>query len=286
VAELLAEGKRLLKSAGIDNPETSARSILQRLLNKSPSELQLACDSLVPDDLAISFDELITKRSEHHPLQYLLGEIEFYNVRLKVDPRTLIPRPETEMLVDQALEILKVKKPARVLDIGTGSGNIAIAIAANVKDTEVTAVDVTEETIELARDNARFNNIADKIKFLVDDCFKESFWESLGQFDLIVSNPPYIADYEFEALQLEVKLYEPKRALLAGRDPLIFFKTICDNAKNILKPDGAICFEVGIGQAPDVAEILGAVYKDIKVEIIKDLPGIDRVVIGQLLRQG
>ena len=282
VAELLSEGITRLKSAGINDPETSTRVILQHLLKKSPSELQLACKTNVSDDISRLFSEMIAKRCTHFPLQYLIGEVEFYNVKLRVDQRVLIPRPETEIIVENLIDILKSKDAPRLLDIGTGSGNIAIALAANIEKIHITAVDVDSGALDIAKGNACLNEVSEKIEFACDDCLHNRFYATLDKYDAVVSNPPYIAEGELSTLQPEVNLYEPKIALVAEKDPLIFFKTIIAKFKSILKPTGVMCFEVGIGQASKVADIFQSEHRDIEIKIVKDLSGIDRVVIGSL----
>ena len=154
VGELLAAGIKKLTSAGIEDAEISSRSILQKLLHKTPAQLQLAHTIEIADDLVREFYDLIKKRTGHFPLQYIIGEVEFYNIRLKVDPRVLIPRPETEMLVDFLIGQINNQNQCEILDIGTGSGNIAIALAANLDNARVTAIDISPEALKLAGENA------------------------------------------------------------------------------------------------------------------------------------
>ncbi len=280
--ELLAEGIRQLKAAGIDDAEVSARLLLQHTLNKTPSELQMTGAETISNSKIIIFKKLIEKRCTHFPLQYLVGEVEFFNVKLKVNRNVLIPRPETEILVENIIAILVTKKSPKLLEIGVGSGNIAIAIAANIDDIRITAVDISEDALCIARENAGLNCVADKIDFICGDCLQDELWKTVGKYDAIVSNPPYVADNEWESLQPEVKMFEPKVALLSGDDPLKYFKTITRHSKSKLNHDGIICFEVGAGKAPDVATVLKANHNNIEITIIKDLAGLERVVIGKL----
>jgi release factor glutamine methyltransferase len=283
VADLIREGIRKLKQAGIDNPETSSRSILQHLLKKTPAQLQISSLEPVADEVIDTFRNMIEKRAARYPLQYLIGEIEFYNIKLRVDQRALIPRPETEILVENIIAILKDKDSPEVLDIGSGSGNIAIAMAFNIANIKITAVDISPESLELAQENAGLNNVAGKINFVRADCLQQNFRAGVAAFDAIVANPPYVADSDIDALQPEIRLYEPITALKAGNDPLLFFKTIISKSKSIIKHPAVICFEVGIGQAEAVAEIIKEKYSNSKVKVIKDLAGIDRVVIGEIV---
>jgi len=280
VAGLKTNGIKRLKEAGIDDAEISARAILQHILKKSPSELQFITGDTVTDDVVQDFYELIERRCSHYPLQYLIGEVEFYNVKLKIDDRALIPRPETEILVENVLTHLKKINYPYVLDIGTGSGNIAAALAFNIDDIRITAVDISRDALELAYENAKHNNVSNKIEFICGDVLKDSFWNTNKKYDAIVSNPPYVTQEEIASLQEEVKTYEPNIALVSSKDPLKFFKTIIKNSKNMLKPDGIVCFEVGAGQALNVEEFFYIFYENISVKRIKDLSGIERVVIG------
>ncbi len=281
VADLLRRGVANLKDAGIDDAEISARLILQHLLNKTNSELQLSSGDKVTEENIQLFTELVEKRCNHIPVQYLIGEVEFYNVKLKVDSRALIPRPETEILVESLIEMIKPMPSPSLLDIGTGSGNIAIALAANIDNIKITAVDISRGSLELAKLNAARNGVGDKIEFLRADCLQNEFWDNCGKYDVIASNPPYVDEDDFENLQPEIKLHEPKTALITGGDSFLFFLRISDQAKKILEPKGIICFEVGAGQANRVAEIIKSNFKNIHITIVKDLTGIERVVIGK-----
>lgn len=282
VAELIAEGIRSLESAGIDDAEISSRFILRHLLKQDSSGLQLVIDKHVSEEVADLFRKLIEKRCAHVPIQYIIGEVEFYNVKLKVDRGVMIPRPETEVLVENTISVLKQFSSPRLLDIGTGSGNIAIAIAHNIKDMKILAVDISKRAVSLAVENARLNGVLGNIEFIQDDCLQKRFWEKVGRFDVIVSNPPYVSEKDFDDLQPEIKLYEPKTALITSDDPLIFFKVIAENARGRLNTNGAICFEVGISQALKVSEILKSYLGSIDLKIVKDLTGIDRVIICRL----
>jgi len=280
--ELLAEGIRQLKAAGIDDAEVSARLLLQHTLNKTPSDLHLTAAEPISSNNIKAFKKLIEKRCTHFPLQYLIGEVEFFNVKLKVNQNVLIPRPETEILVENIIEILSMKKSAKLLDIGTGSGNIAVAIAANVDDIRITAVDISGDALYIAKENACLNSVADKINFICGDCLKDEFWKTVGKYDVIVSNPPYVADNEWESLQPEVNKFEPRVALLSDNDPLKYYKAITRHSKSKLNHNGIICFEIGAGKTSDVAAVLQANHNNIEITIIKDLAGLERVVIGKL----
>jgi len=282
VAELLRRGVARLKDAGIEDVEISARLLLQHVLNKTNSELQLMSGNKVTEENIQLFDELVGKRCDHVPVQYLIGEVEFYNVKLKTDNRALVPRPETEVLVERLVELAKTLKSPALLDVGTGSGNIAIALAFNIDNISITAIDISQESLDLAKLNAKKNGVAEKIDFIRTDCMQNEFWDNCGKYDIIVSNPPYVDDDDFGGLQPEIKRYEPRAALITGGDPFIFFKCISSQAKKILKPTGIICFEVGATQADRVAEIIKSNFLNIDIAIVKDLTGIERIVIGEI----
>lgn len=278
IHDLLVSGRDRLDEAGIDDAELSVRYLLEHLLSKSNSQLQSDLYETVSDEISLHFEDLIEKRAAHHPLQYLIGEVEFYNVKLKVDNRVLIPRPETEILVEHVIELLQSRIAPKILDIGTGSGNIAIALAANVNDAFVTSVDISSEALDLARENARLNKVGDNVSFIRADCLDKDFWNMIGKFDAVISNPPYVDSRDYAGLQPEVRDYEPKVALVNDQGPLVFFEVIAENIPNILTEKGLLCFEIGAGQAPDVTPIIKKYLPSSEIKIVKDLNGIDRVI--------
>lgn len=281
IKEALADGVTRLKKARVSEPELSARLLLQHVLNKSTSELHLSSNYHLDDNEEACYRELINKRCKHMPVQYLVGEVDFYNVKLKVDERVLIPRPETEELVDHLLKLIGGRRKLEALDIGTGSGNIAIALAANIDDVRIVAVDVSADALNLARENASMNNVADKINFICDDCMHEQFWSKIGEYDIIVSNPPYVEEGIFESLQPDVKLYEPKSALIANGNELKFYEAILRQAGNILKHPGIMCFEIGMGQEERVALLVKRYFPKAAVAVINDLAGIPRIISAE-----
>ena len=282
IGGLLSDGIARLKNAGVSEPELSARLLLQHLLKLNQLELSLNSANAVDQKVIDEFDQLLKKRCRNVPVQYLIGEVEFYNIKLKVDPRVLIPRPETEELVEHLLTKLKGRRGLTVLDIGAGSGNIAIALAANMDDCHVSTVDISEQALELAATNAKLNHVESRIKFICDDCCQTRFWDAIGRFDVIVSNPPYIGSNEYAGLQPEVRDHEPRAALIAESDPLLFYKAISRHAASSLNQHGVICFEVGIGQADEISNLIKSNLSSAVVSIIKDITNIPRIVIGEL----
>jgi release factor glutamine methyltransferase len=227
------------------------------------------------------------------PIQYIIGHTQFCGIDIYVNENILIPRPETELLVEKVIELGRIKNKAlRILDLCTGSGCIAVAIAAHlwppsgpdriegltkaVSDCTIIASDISWPALEVARSNADKHKCSDRVEFIQSDLF-----ESLtGKFDIIVSNPPYIAEFEFETLQKEV-LREPRLALDGGEDGLEFYRSIISEAPAYLKPGGHILFEVGFGQAESVKEIIGSRGGFTVESILKDFNGIDRVIISR-----
>ena len=271
-----------LKQADINEPELSAKYLLQYVLGKNGIELQLAANEQVSASDIRTYDDLINKRLDHTPVQYLLGYVDFYNIKLQVDSRALIPRPETEELVDYLLKEVGKKNALRILDIGTGTGNIAIALAANLDNPEITALDISTEALSLAEQNARNNELHRNINFVCGDVFDDAFWNDIGTFDIIVSNPPYIDSSDFDSLQAEVQLFEPRTALISDGDVLAFYKVIASKAKSHLNENGILCFEIGMGQEADITEIIGKNIPSITIEQIHDLSGIPRIIIAKL----
>jgi release factor glutamine methyltransferase len=280
VGSLLRWGAELLKKNHIENYRVSAESLLGHILGTARFALLLDPNRQLNNEQAEKYKDLVIRRSEHVPLQYLIGYVEFYNVKIKCDPRALIPRPETEILVDAVINHLEKRKAPRILDIGAGSGNITIALTKNIPGSQVLGVDISEAALDLAAENALANRVGDRVEFLAGDILDHSFVATLGEFDCVVANPPYVAEYEKSKLQPEVVEFEPPEALFSYGDPLRFFKAIVASAPEILKPGGLLAFEIGMGQIEDIRRIMAGKFIDIESRM--DLSGIDRVIIGYL----
>lgn len=231
-----------------------------------------------------TYFKLIALRREGVPVHYIIGEKEFMSLIFKVNSNVLIPRPETETLVENVIDYLKVNSTGaenvtlNILDIGTGSGCIAVSLAYYIDNCIVTATDISLEALDIAYLNACLNGVAGKINFIKSDLF-----EVLGncKFDVIVSNPPYISSYELKDLQIEIKSYEPIIALNGGPTGLDYYRKIIEKASMFLNKNGLLAFEIGWKQAPLVITFMEEYFSNIK--IIKDLAGIERVVMGRLL---
>lgn len=275
VLELIRWGTDYFRQKDIESPRLNMELLLCHVLHSS--RIQLYADFERPlgkDDLA-TLRELVTRRAHHEPLQYIVGKSEFYSLSFYVDPSVLIPRPETEHLVEQVIKWCRGQaQPAfKCLDIGTGSGCIPIAITHHVPTTQWLAVDRSETALEIARRNAAEHGVADRfswehLNFLTD--------QIAGRFNLITMNPPYIPLVEVPSLQDEVRDYEPHLALTDDADGLRFYRRLAEVADQLLEPGGLIACELGWGQH-DVATTLWP--EGWKVKIVNDLSDIPRVLL-------
>ncbi|MGT2771335.1 peptide chain release factor N(5)-glutamine methyltransferase [Streptococcus marimammalium] len=220
-------------------------------------------------DLLIAITKQLKK---HYPAQYLVGAVDFYGVSLQVDERVLIPRPETEELVDLILKD-NPKDNLRILDIGTGSGAIAIALAKKKSSWSVSASDISQEALTLARENTKRNNV--EINFYLSNVFETID----GKFDIIVSNPPYIARYDSDEVDKNVFLYEPHNALFADNNGLAIYEKIAKESKNYLKQNGKIYLEIGYKQAQLVKELFQVFFPNKVIHVLKDSFDLDRMVV-------
>ncbi len=267
-----------LQKKGIESPRLNAELLLAHLLNCKRLDLYLLFDRPLKENEIILYRELLKKRGSFVPLQYIIGNVEFYGLEFSVDSSVLIPRPETELLVDTIIEENE-NTNLKILDIGTGSGIIAIALAKSLEQPELFAIDISEAALANAKKNAIKNDVTDRIKFLQLDVrsdlslIKESF-------DIIVSNPPYISKDEFPKLQTELRVFEPAIALTDYADGLSFFKIISVKAIRLLKNHGKLYFEIGKDQSDSVKKILQE-NGFANVQIKKDYQEIDRVISGE-----
>lgn len=236
-----ATESRLSSRYGRGEAQAMVRLIFHALKGWNTTDLIINSDRQASDYLVESIGKIVTRLQNDEPLQYILGEARFYGMDLKVSPSVLIPRPETEELVDIIVKQLGNRDDLSVLDVGTGSGAIAIALSRNLPFSKVTAVDVSENALEIARQNAA--NLKASISFIHADIF--DFMPDNGVYDLIVSNPPYIAEHERAQMDKNVLDYEPHIALfVADSDPLIFYRRIAMIGLNALKPGGSLYFEI------------------------------------------
>lgn len=267
---------------GIDTPRLDAELLLAGVLGWSRIDLYARFEAGVPADKLAQFSQLIRRRARREPLKYILGEADFHSLSFFVDHRVMIPRPETETLVDEALRLiadLPGKLPPTIADIGTGCGNLAIALAKEVPSAKVFASDISADALEVAKDNARRLGVNEQITFLEGDLCQPILARGMqGKIDLVVSNPPYVGEGECHRLQPEIVRYEPRVALIAGDEGFAVIHRLIEQAPMMLKPGGWLLFEIGEGQAQKVLEFLQKKADFIHTTIISDYQGIARVV--------
>lgn len=285
VNELLKKGIDLLGQGDFLNPLLDAQLLLCHVLNVDKIYIYTQGNKEVSQEDVDKFLKLITLRKERYPLQYILGSQEFMGLDFYVGEGVLIPRPDTEVLVESIIDIVKEGpyhsyEKINILDIGTGSGAITLSLAHYIKKSFVYSVDISPRALDIAKNNARRLNLESKVCFLEGDLFSPIDPLNLhNKIDIIVSNPPYIPTEEIDNLQREVSTYEPRLALDGGMDGLDYYRQITKEATRYLSKDGILAFEIGYNQGEEVKELLiKEGFSDVKV--IKDLPGKDRVVLG------
>jgi release factor glutamine methyltransferase len=272
---LWTDVKRRLEAAGVDTPVFDARLLVEAGAGVSRLDIVTDPRRVLSDEQVAGVDALTRRREAREPMAHIIGRRHFWTIELTVTPDVLIPRPETELLVESAINILAPDQPANVLDLGVGSGAILFAILKERPHAIGVGVDVSGNALAIARLNAEALGMSDRVDLRVSD------WASdvEGQFDLVVSNPPYIPSKDIDTLQPEVARFEPRLALDGGVDGLNAYRAIITALPRLLKPGGAFALEVGIGQAEDVralAEAAGLSTGPAK----RDLAGIPRVVNG------
>lgn len=273
-----------LTQKGVDAPRLSAELLLSHVLSLKRIELYTQYNRVVPQEQLVQLRGLVRRAGEHEPVAYLVGRTEFYCLEVEVTPDCLIPRPETELLVQRSIELLRKRTgPQYICDLCTGCGIIAVAIARNVPDAKVLATDLSEPALAVAARNVEKHQLQDRIELRHGDLF-DPLVPRLDQFDLMACNPPYISAAEYEALDRNVKDYEPRLALYAGEDGLDLYRRIVQKADQFLKPDGVLLLEIGYQQGPAVGELLEETGAFALIRIDKDLQGHDRVVTA--LRTG
>lgn len=279
IKEALEFGREELKSARIDNPLNEAILILAYILDKDKIYLYTNSHERIDQTKLEIFKKSITKRCKGMPFSYIINYKEFMSLDFYVNENVLIPRPDTEILVEKVLEFLKEEKNKVVLlDIGTGSGCIPISLAYYNKNISIVSVDISLKSLEVAKINAKKYDIYDRIEFKQSNIF-----ENLNgyKFDYIVSNPPYIPSKDILILDKDVRNYEPKLALDGGQTGLYFYEQIVNNANKFLNVNGKLFFEIGYNQGDEVKNIMSKYFKEI--EIIKDISKNNRIVHGKIV---
>ncbi len=274
VAELLFDAAEHLRSGPhSDRNRADAELLLMHVLERNRAWVLTHAEAIPPGQLAARFIKLIERRYRGEPIQYIIGETEFYGLPFTVTPDVLIPRPDTEHLVEKALELARAIKQTRIVDVGTGSGAIAVTLAHELPEAEITAIDLSEAALQVARCNATRNGVEDRVRLLGGDLLAPVAGE---RFDLVVSNPPYIPDTDRALISVEVREFEPALALFGGEDGLAVHRRLLPAAYNALVSGGFIALEMGFSQAEAIEELLRK-SGFVDIGVTADLQGIPRV---------
>jgi release factor glutamine methyltransferase len=276
VRRLLEWTEDFLRKKGVESARLEAQILLAHTLGCKKIDLYVRHEEEPAEEKKAAFREMIRRRADGMPVAYLVGYREFYSLSFAVSPDVLIPRPETETLVVQALGVLGPLAGPRVLELGTGSGCIAVALARQHKTAQLTAIDVSPAAVELATANAAKHGVADRVSFVQGDLFAPVAGQT---FDVIVSNPPYIADDEFATLDRGVREFEPRAALAGGPDGLAFYRRIAAEAGRFLNPGGTVLVEIGATQESAVRELFETHIGPSKT--FSDAAGRPRVVMAR-----
>tara|TARA_B100001173_G_scaffold300036_1_gene299172 strand:+ start:530 stop:1372 length:843 start_codon:yes stop_codon:yes gene_type:complete len=273
--EILNQGSKILKLNGIRSYNLDSEILLSSILKLDRSQLLLNLDNLIESKKKEIFFNLIKRRSINEPIAYIIGYKEFWKNKFKVDKNVLIPRPDTEIIIEQVLNELKINSSKKILDIGTGSGCIIISILNERKKCYGVGIDISKNALKLAKYNAKIQHIDNRIKFLnsnIDNFYRD-------KYDIIISNPPYIKNYEINGLDKDIKNYEPRVALDGGVDGFDKIKLIIKKSSVLIKKKGKLFLELGINQTRETLKTLNlnGFYKN---KIVKDFAGKNRCIIS------
>ncbi len=276
VLEIIQKSSEFLSARGVESPRLNAELLIGHALELKRMQLYLQFERLLTEPELEKIRPLIKRRSQREPLQYIIGTVEFGGLKLKVDRRALIPRPETELLIEKIVGLC-VQTPVSVLDLGTGTGAIALALAKAFAEAQVTAVDVSTEALALAAENVLTSGFGQRVRLLNSAWFKEFTPED--RFELIASNPPYLTDAETDAAAPEVRSHEPRSALVGGLDGLVDLRQIISSASPFMAPGGLLALETGIAQHAELMA-LAAAHGFERIESGRDLSGRDRFIFA------
>ncbi|MFC1477088.1 peptide chain release factor N(5)-glutamine methyltransferase [candidate division KSB1 bacterium] len=282
ILELLNISTEHLKSQGITNPKTSCEILLAHALGLRRLDLYLKYDQPVTEEERQRFKELYKRRLNREPLQYIIGETEFMSLPFTVNPHVLIPRPETELVVETTIKHVRRNwgsEPVQIVDIGVGCGNIAVSLAHYLPGAQVTGFDISQAAVDVAIHNAERNNLADLVTLAARDLF-ECAHDDFHDLHLVISNPPYVSTVDEEFLEKDVVDYEPHVALFAGKDGLRFFHQISELARSWLRPGGLLIYEIGYEIGDKVVSIIKN-NQFTHIELLQDYARNDRIVIAE-----
>jgi release factor glutamine methyltransferase len=276
VGDAVVEAATRLRNEGVDSPRLDAELLLARLLDVNRAAILAWPDRpLTPKELAC-YREWVARRAAREPLAYIVGQREFFGLEFSVDSRVLIPRPETELLVEHALRFKrKADGATSVADVGAGSGALAVVLALHLPAAVVYALDRSEAALAVVADNARRHGVAARVC-----CLQGDLLEPLpGPVDLVVANLPYVAAEEWESLQPEIRLYEPRAALDGGPQGLSLIRRLLATAGPYIRPNGALLLEIGAGQGAAVTAMARGHFPQAEIQLVQDYAGFDRLVI-------
>ncbi len=279
-AAILADAVALLAAAGVASPEWDAERLLRHVLGWDRATLFASPEHVVPKPEEERFRALVRRRASREPLQYILDGQAFWKHEFLVTPAVLIPRPETELLVEVSLELLKNIERPLIVDVGTGSGCIALSLAAERPDAVIHATDISDPALDVARENAQRLGLEGRVTFHHGDLL-EPVAHLAGRIDLVVSNPPYVDPAERASLAPEVRDHEPPEALFAGSDGLSTHRRLMPATATVLKPGGSIALELGRGQARAVRVLVKGASLTV-TRLVRDLQGIERILVARL----
>lgn len=279
ILEAINKSTEYFSSKGIESPRINAELLLADILKIKRLDLYLKFDKPLDENEISIYREYIKRRAAFEPLQYITGEVEFFGLKFNVNKNVLIPRPETEMLVEKILELTDKNLPVEILDIGTGSGNISIALAIYLINAKIDAIDKSSSAIEIAKNNSESLGIQNNINFYEKDIFNLNSFPK--KYDVIVSNPPYVNKNEYDTIQNEIK-YEPKIAVTDFEDGFKFYNQIIKSAKNLLKDNGKLFLELGHHHSEKVKTLFEE-NNFCNVQIWNDYQNIPRVIKGDIV---
>lgn len=285
LSDILNAGSDFLTSNGILNPRIDSERLLEYVLDLDRIELYIDVNREIDEQKIERFKSLIKRRGNGEPIQYLLGDVDFFGNAFYVKEGVFIPRPETEVLVEKVIKLFSSKENLKVVDVGTGCGNIAISIALKFPKSFIYAIDISENALRIARLNAKKHGVSERIEFLNSDLLHTlSSLKLEKKIDLIVSNPPYIKRKDIESLPVEVKGYEPVESYDGGEDGLEFIARLTEDSPYFLKQNGILAFEFGFDEKDSVCQLFDEYDFYSSVGIVKDYSGNDRIAIASCER--
>lgn len=285
VGGLVAWARQSLAQAGIGNGAQEAMWLLEHAIGLRSHQLVSQTDREVSPEARAAVESLVARRVAREPLQYLLGTQEFCGLEFAVSPAVLIPRPETELLLRHAVASAQAVSDATIVDVGTGSGCVAITLATSLKGRRIIAVDRSPEALAVAQRNARRHGVSDRIEWLEGDLLAPlSERMAARSVNVIVSNPPYISEADWAGLEPEVRVFEPRMALIGGKQGTEFHERLLRESRAFLVPGGLLAMEIGAGQAAAVRRLAEQIGGYTALETIEDTAGIERVVMARRLK--